>query len=281
MTETTYLDEIRSYQGNMDAQLRTEDGWLTLAGLHWLSEGQNKIGSGPENHIPLPTDAPTQLGTLEFTPPQVILHLEDGQTVLVEGKELSGSIPLESDINRNPTIVQLGPVSFFIIQRGARTGVRVKQVNHPNRLNFPGRVWWPVDESLRVEAQIIPYKEPKIITIPDILGDATETQIHNALHFTYNGQSATLDALPTPTGQFYLIFHDLSCGKGSYPPGRFLLTEIPEPEEDKVIIDFNKAYNPPCAFTSFATCPFPPRENYLPFPIQAGERYRPNEANPH
>lgn len=274
MTEASYLDEIRTYQGEMDALLRAEDGWLTLAGLFWLAEGENKVGSAPHCAVPLPAEAPAELGWLDFYPPEVTLHLSNGQPVWVGGEEKSGIIPLESDTNRNPTIIQIGPISFFIIQRGARTGVRVKHTNHPNRLNFPGRVWWPVDESFRVEAQIVPYDKPKTIAIPDFLGDVNKEKVHTSLQFTYHGHSVSLDALPTKSGKFYLIFHDLSCGKGSYPPGRFLLTEHPEPEGQHVLIDFNKAYNPPCAFTNFATCPLPPQENHIPFTIQAGERYR-------
>lgn len=273
---TSYIEEIRAFQQEKDTQLRTEDGWLTLAGLHWLREGDNPIGGADHNYIPLPADAsPPELGVLEFTPPKVTLHLNNGLTVSVNGKEQSGSILLESDIDRHPTIVNIGKVSFFIVQRGERTGVRVKYANHPNRVNFTGREWWPIDETFRLEAAVFPYDPPKTIIIPDILGDAHETEILAALQFEFQGVHFSLDAQTLPSGQFYLIFNDLSCGKGSYPPGRFLVSEMPA--GDHVIVDFNKAYNPPCAFTDFATCPLPPRENYLPIAIPAGERYKPRE----
>lgn len=275
----TYLDEIRRYQGDMDAQLRAEDGWLTLSGLYWLQEGPNRIGAAAHNRIVLPEDGvPANLGELLFAPPEVTLQLPEGVRVTVDGDEKNGCISLESDIHRNPTIVRVGFVTFFIIQRGQRTGVRVKHIHHPNRLNFSGRIWWPVDPTFRVSAKIVPYSPAKIITIPDILGDTTEAEIPAGLQFELMGQPYTLDALPMPSGQYYIIFHDLSCGSGSYPPGRFLISEPPTGEQ--VILDFNKAYNPPCAFTDYATCPFPPKGNYLPLTIQAGERYQPRDHHP-
>ncbi len=276
----TYLEEIRAFQQEKETQLRAEDGWLTLAGLHWLREGTNLIGGGENNHIPLPAEVvPAELGFLDFSPPEVTLRLKTGVTVTVGEETLSEAVTLESDINRNPTIVQVGPVSFFIIQRGERTGVRVKHAQHPNRINFTGREWWPVDETFRLEAKIVPYDPPKTVTIPDVLGDAHEAAIPVALQFDFLGEQVSLDAQKVHTGQFYIIFHDLSCGKGSYPAGRFLLSEIPE--GDRVIVDFNKAYSPPCAFTYFATCPLPPRENYIPVAIPAGERYKPMEDASH
>ncbi|MEJ2758583.1 MAG: DUF1684 domain-containing protein, partial [Anaerolineales bacterium] len=251
---TIYHEEIAAFQQEKDTQLRAEDGWLTLAGLHWLREGINLIGGGENNHIPLPAEvSPPYLGSLEFTPLGVLLHLNKGVSVEINGEKRSGSIALESDINRQPTVVNLDQISFYIIQRGDRTGVRVKYTQHPNRVNFTGREWWPIDENFRLEANIIPYSLPKMITIPDILGDLHETEILAALQFEYQGEQFSLDAQTLPSGQYYLIFHDLSCGKGSYPPGRFLVSEMPEGSQ--VIVDFNKAYNPPCAFTPFATCP--------------------------
>jgi uncharacterized protein (DUF1684 family) len=273
MSEEKHIAHLREWQNTMDQQLRAEDGWLTLAGLHWLSPGENLTGGNPTHPVPLPAGVPDTVGTLTLlNDTDVIFETAPEVTVTIDDKQVSGKIELESDINRNPTIIQLGSISFFIVIRGARTGVRVKDTQSPVRLNFPGRVWWPVDKKLRVTAQISYHQPPKLVGIPDLLGDINETAMDAALKFEVNGNTCTLDAVKLPSGQFYIIFKDKSCGKGSYPPGRFLVSE--EAEGDTVVIDFNKAYNPPCAFTNFATCPLPPKDNHLEIPIQAGERYR-------
>lgn len=273
MTEMDYFADMRAWQKTMDDQLRAEDGWLTLVGLHWLKMGENKVGSNPEHPVPLPPVVPDTVGTLTLVNEKdVVFETAPGVSVEINGEEISGKVELESDVNRNQTIIKLGTVSFYIIVRGARTGVRVKQTDSPTRMNFPGRAWWPVDEALRVTANIKWYEPQKIVDIPDILGDVSETAMDAALEFTIDGKKIfQVDAMGLPSGQFYILFHDLSCGYGSYPSGRFLVSEYPE--EDTVVVDFNKAHNPPCAFTNYATCPLPPQQNYLQDIIQAGERY--------
>ncbi|HAY84890.1 MAG TPA: DUF1684 domain-containing protein [Chloroflexi bacterium] len=273
MTATSYPEEIRQYQAKMERQLRAPDGWLTLAGLHWLTPGNNTLGSALSSNIPLPPfSAPQEVGNLIFDQGKVSFQPFSGVDIRINGHAVNTPIDLEPDRNQNPTILTLGDLSIFVIIRGERVGIRVKQVSHPNRLNFPGRVWWPVDESFRVQAEVKVYEPQKIISIPDILGDIEETPVDCALQFSLDHQTYTLDPITLTSGQFYILFHDLSCGQGSYPSGRFLVTE--PPEGGTVWIDFNKAYNPPCAFTPYATCPMPPKQNYLPASIHAGERYQ-------
>jgi uncharacterized protein (DUF1684 family) len=272
MSETNYFSEMNTWQATMNEQLRAKDGWLTLVGLYWLQMGDNKIGSNPNHPIPLPAGTPDTVGTLTLIGEKVvILETSPNVSVMIGEKKITGKIELESDINRNPTIVHLGSVSFYIVIRGVRTGVRVKQADSPLRLNFPGRVWWPVDEEMRVTARINNYEPQKLVDIPDVLGNVNETAMDCALEFELEGKTFQLDAMGLPSGQFYILFHDKSCSNGSYPSGRFLVSEYPE--EDSVVVDFNKAHNPPCAFTNFATCPLPPSQNYLQIPVQAGERY--------
>ena len=273
MDTQSYFEEIKAYQKNLDQQLRAPDGWLTLAGLHWLQPGNNSIGSASSSAVCLPPySAPQNIGNISFSESNVYFQPEDGIETRINGEIINGKVELQPDTSQHPTQVTLGDVTFFAIVRGERVGIRVKQVSHPRRLNFPGRVWWPIDEQCRVQASVEVYQPKKMVIIPDILGDQNETGIDVALTFMLGGQEYSLDAFGMPSGQYYILFHDLSCGKGSYPAGRFLVTETPE--DQTVIIDFNKAYNPPCAFTPYATCPLPPQQNYLQTKIQAGERYR-------
>ena len=273
MSTDGYVKEIEEYRSNLEQRLRAPDGWLTLAGLHWLHNGTNSVGSAVNSTVILPPyTAPQEVGHFYLENGQVYFQACEEVEVHLDGTSVNGKHPLQSDINHNPSILTLGDLTFFVIQRGERIGVRVKQVSHPNRLNFKGRVWWPIDNLYRVKAAIKRYDPPKFVEIPDVIGGINETVMDCALEFILNGQTYSLDAETLPNGKFYVIFHDQSCGKGSYPAGRFLKTE--DPQSGSVIIDFNKAYNPPCAFTPFATCPLPPRQNYLDTTIQAGERYK-------
>jgi uncharacterized protein (DUF1684 family) len=278
MSDSSYFEEIKEYQLKMERQLRAPDGWLTLAGLHWLKEGNNSIGSARSSMVTLPAySAPQDIGNLVLADGKVYFHPEPGIDARVNNEPLQEIIALESDIDQNPTVITLGDLSFFVVIRGDRIGVRVKQVNNPRRLNFSGRIWWPIAEDYRINARIEAYHPPKMVSIPDILGDVNESAMDSALKFELEGQSCSLDAYRLSSDKYYILFHDLSCGHGSYPAGRFLVTEYPD--KDMVEIDFNKAYNPPCAFTPYATCPLPPQQNYLKTQIFAGERYNDQQGN--
>ena len=274
MAEKEYFEEIRNYQKQLDQQLRTPDGWLTLVGLHWLNEGENKVGADPECEVSLPEGVcPALVGKLTKTENKVTFTPEDGVDVTTGEQPRKSEIELESDLNQNQTVISIGTVSFYLVIRGDRFGIRVKQENSPNRLNFEGRVWWPIDEARRVTAVIEYYDPQKMVDVPDILGNVTKTAMDCVLKFQIDGHKYSLDAFGLPSGQFYILFQDISCQNGSYPAGRFLVTEYPE--DESVVIDFNKAHNPPCAFTAYATCPLPPKQNHLSVVIQAGERYKP------
>lgn len=272
MVDSDYLTALQAWQKNMDDNLRVEDGWLTLVGLHWLQAGENKVGSNPAHPVTLPDGTADTVGTLTLRDGEnVVFETAPGISVRIDGEEFSGKLALEPDTTLDPTIIFLGNVSFYIIHRGLLTGVRVKQADSPVRMNFPGREWWPADDSMRVTARINYHDSPKMVHIPDVLGNTTETAMDCTLEFELDGETCQLVVETLSSGQFFIIFHDQSCGSGSYPPGRFLVTE--KPEGDLVVIDFNKAYNPPCAFTPYATCPLPPIQNHLMAAIQAGERY--------
>jgi uncharacterized protein (DUF1684 family) len=267
----TFVAEIKEWQAEKEEQLRSPDGWLTLVGLDWLEEGKNSVGSGSDCKVKFPANtAPESIGTLTLENEEVTIKVNQGIIATVNGNPITKMV-LEPDTNRNPDVISVGEIKFHLIKRGSRIGIRSKHPNSSQRLNFTGRNWWLIDKNFRVKAKILPYTPQKMVRIPDVLGDDKETAMDCQLSFSIHRQNYTLDAFALPSGQFYILFRDQSCGKGSYPSGRFLVTEFPE--DDQVIIDFNKAHNPPCAFTPFATCPLPPPQNHLAIVVQAGERY--------
>ena len=209
---------------------------------------------------------------LERSNEDVLLRVDSRSDVLIEGKLVQEECFLKPDTSGEPTIVTVGELRFFLIVRGERVGIRVKQENHPNRLKFDGRVWYEPSLPWRVTAAVTPYDPPKQSPVLNVLGDTEESEFNARLEFSLNGSQHNLDAFLLEDGRYYILFKDSSSGVSTYPSGRYLVTE--KAVEGQVVIDFNKAYNPPCAFTDFATCPLPPPQNLLSAAVQAGEIYR-------
>ena len=264
-----YKTQIRQWRERRVKSLTSEDGWLTVAGLFWLKEGKNTAGAAPGNNIVLPKgSAPDFVGTFEFHNGSTTFVPAPGAGVMLDGKQATTAL-LKSDISGNPDLVQIRALTMFVIQRGTRFGVRLKDRNSGMRKKFTGIRYFPVNESYRVAAKFVPYSPPKKIPVPNILGDTSEETSPGYVEFKLNGRVCRLDPIDED-GFLFFIFKDLTSGKETYPPGRFLYTNMPK-GGDEVILDFNKAYNPPCAFTPFATCPLPPPENHLPVRVEAGE----------
>jgi hypothetical protein len=270
--EASYRQEIEKWQGERAAELKSEDGWLTLVGLFWLKEGENKIGSDPSNRIILPSGkAPPFAGSLWLEKGSVRLESLPGSGITHAGQP-AGSLALQSDADTEPTKLNLGTLSFYVIKRGESLGVRVKDKENPARTNFAGLDYYPLDPKWRIEAKLQPYDPPKAIKITNVLGMEEDMPSPGALIFDVAGKTYRLDAV-TETGskELFIIFADQTSGRETYGAGRYLYAAPPD-GEGTVIVDFNKAYNPPCAFTSYATCPLPPPQNRLPFRIEAGEK---------
>jgi hypothetical protein len=177
---------------------------------------------------------------------------------------------LKDDLSDSTTVLQLGSFRWFIINRDGKYGVRLRDINAPLVKEFKGIDTYPVDEKWKVEAKFELYPEPKVIEIPNIIGSVENDTVKGRLVFTLNGYSYTVD--PVSEGnEFFIIFADETNGEETYGAGRFLYTDKPD-SHDMVEMDFNKAYNPPCAFTKYATCPLPPKQNYLHIKITAGEK---------
>ena len=268
-TQPGYKAQIEQWRSRRVAALTSDGGWLTVAGLFWLKEGKNSVGAGEGNQIVLPKgSAPDEVGTFEFHNGTTTFTAAPGADVVVNGKP-ADSASLKSDADGDPDVVQVRALAMFVIQRGKRFGIRLKDKNSAQRKEFTGITYFPIDQRYHVVAKFVPYNPPKMITVPDILGDTSNEPSPGYAEFTLNGHTCRLDPIAEGDVLFF-IFKDLTSGKETYPPGRFLYADLPKNGE--VILDFNKAYNPPCAFSEYATCPLPPEQNKLPVRITAGEK---------
>jgi uncharacterized protein (DUF1684 family) len=254
--------QIRQWQTSRAERLKREDGWLSLIGLHWLKQGQNSVQLAKKGMAPL---------KLDLHDGKVTLHAAEPMTI--DGKPARGAVALAADTSeQGPTIVQMGPVRFNVIKRGERYGVRVKDAEAETRTHFQGLAYFPIDPKWRVEARLEPYNPPKKIAITDVTGMTSDNPVPGALVFTVDGKKHRLDPiLEEGSPDLFIIFKDETSRDSTYPAGRYLYASPPGPD-GKVIVDFNKEYNPPCAFTPFATCPLPPVQNRLPVRVEAGEK---------
>lgn len=266
-TSPDYQKQIEKWQRHREAGLRSGTGWLTLAGLFWLKQGENSIGSGDTSDFLLPKDAPSQVGVFQVSGKDVTFTSLAGEHLTVNGKTVRGAVVMKhSEDDDKGDQVQIGPVLFYVIDRDGRLAVRVKDRNSPGLKEFKGTQFFPINPAFRFEAKFTPASEK--IAMPNILGQTEMQDSPGIVEFQYLGQIYKLR--PVYEGKtLFFVFRDLTSKKETYQPGRMVNT--PLPEGNKLVLDFNKAYNPPCTFTPFATCPLPPKENILPVRIEAGE----------
>ena len=269
--DTDYVRATLGWREKREQGLRAPDGWLSVVGLHWLREGTSTIGSAKGSDILLPSPAPPRIGTLALAGGRAAFRAAAGVTVTSQGKAVT-ELEAHSDAKGKADVLVVGPISMYVIERGGRFALRVKDADSPRRRSFPHLEWYPVRESYRVTARFVPYEPPRPIPIANVLGMVEPMTSPGYVTFTVNGGEVRLDpVLEEPDAkELFYIFRDATAGKDTYPAGRFLYSEMPK--DGQVVLDFNKAYSPPCAFTSFATCPLPPRQNRFDVPIEAGER---------
>lgn len=266
-----YAGEIEQWRAKRLANLTSESGWLSLIGLFWLKEGKNTFGSDAANDIVLPK-VPPHAGEFVLANGVVTFRTAHAKTFTVDDAPIS-SIELKNDLDEKPTIVRAGSLTLQIIKREDRLGVRVKDKDSPERANFRGLEYFPADPKWRIEARFEPYNPPRAIPILNVLNMESDEPSPGAVAFEVNGKTYRLDAI-TERGekQFFMIFADDTRGKETYGAGRYLYIDPPD-ANNRIVIDFNKAYSPPCAFTNYATCPLPPQQNILPLRIDAGEKF--------
>ncbi len=254
-----YHNEIESWQRNRSVRLQAEDGWLSLIGLFWLNDGANS--------------APASTGVLILQNGKVTLQPDPKANLTIDGKPVTAPVELKNDVETNgPTVVAAGSMRYQIIKRGDRFAVRVKDPHSEARTHFRGLEYYPVDPKWRVEAKLETHDPPKKIPITNIVGQTSDEPSPGTLVFTLEGKTYRLDPiLEQGETDYFIIFKDETSRDATYPAGRYLYAS-PAGPDGTVIVDFNKAYNPPCAFTPFATCPLPPLQNRMPIRIDAGEK---------
>ncbi len=267
------LDDLNTFRAKREASLRREYGWLSLAGLFWLQEGENTFGSAADNPVRLPPRAAAHAGSFTLRAGQVTVTPAEGVALRLNDTEFKGaSAALKPDASVQPDFLFLGDLRLTVIERGGQPAIRVWDPQSAVRRDFSGCVWFEPDIRYRVSATVETYAKPKQVMIEDIVGITRPAEMHAALAFTLDGKQYRLDAELLEDGSYDLIFKDNTAGSGTYPAGRYLTSEVPQ--GGRVVIDFNYTYNPPCVFTEFATCPLPLPQNVLPVAIEAGEKYK-------
>jgi uncharacterized protein (DUF1684 family) len=266
--DAAYLQSFEKWKGELVDDLK--QNWLVLAGLFWLKPGRNTFGSASDNAIVLPS-GPPHAGVFQLQGESVSVELQKGVQAKIGGQSVAQA-RLQADVTGKPTVIEMGSLRMHLIQRGQRLGIRVKDLNSERARNYAGPIFFPLDMTYRITGTFVPSDGKKMVDVPNVLGDVTPTPIAGEVHFKLNGHDLTLTALSgDPAKGLSFVMGDLSGKTDTYPGGRFLDSD---PVLDgKVVLDFNRAYNPPCAVTPYATCPLAPKENRLPVAIAAGEKY--------
>ena len=262
-----YEAKIEAWRLDREKGLKADDGWLTIAGLHFLDEGDNSFGSSPENDIVLRT-GPAHAGLITVREGVVDVAAPAGATLSVDGREVR-TARLRSGVGGDRPSIDLGPLSLFCHESGDRLAIRVRDRESDIRRGFAGLRWFPPDKSYRVRGRFVPHEHQRLMRLPNNLGDVFTIPSGGSVAFALGDRELRLVAVEYD-GELWLIFRDLTSGKETYPAARYLYADAPD-EDGFTIVDFNRAYNPPCAYNPYTTCPLPPPENRLPVRIEAGE----------
>lgn len=269
--DPAYRASVEKWRAEYEAELKSDHGWLSVAGLFWLHEGENKFGSDPANDIVLPEGAaPPEAGYFDFHAGRTTAHLKPGVAATMNGKPVeTAELPPDSRTDR----LQLGRLTLWVHQSGDRYALRVRDPESPLRREFRGLNWFPIDKSYRVVGKFAAFDKPKNVLIQNLAGDSLELPIVGYAVFTLKGQEFKLEGYfddPDKPTAITFVFRDLTSGKETYAASRFLDADLPK--DGVIVLDFNEAYNPPCAYNPFTTCPLPPPGNRLRVRIEAGEK---------
>lgn len=272
-SEAQYQSDETLWRMQRQERLTQPDGWTSLIGLHWLTLKSHYVGSGPRSGIRLAM-GPESLGMFTRDGGNVIFTPEPSVPLTLDGEPLKAArIALKDDSTGAASVIGFddGKGKLTVIERGGNKGLRVKHADAPTRTEFKGIDYWPADRDWRIEASFVSNPPGTTLPIASIIGTTDDTPNPGALEFKRNGKQYRIEALDQGEDTLSLIIADRTSGHESYGAGRYI--DVPRPDADgKVVIDFNRAYNPPCAFTPFATCPLPPNQNRLDLPITAGEK---------
>lgn len=268
--DDAYTKSIEEWRAGRVARLTTPDGWLTLVGRHLLAPGDNSVGTAEDNSIKLAV-GPPYLATVTLTPDKHVMLLPAPASRLeVDGVPTQDKVELLY-AGEKPTRVTFGTANFHVMPRGESLYLRVRDREASSLAKFAGLDYFPVDPAWRIEAEWVPFDPVKQVNITNMIGITEPAPIPGKAVFTFQGHRVEL--LPIDEGEdLFFVLTDLTAGEETYEASRFLYAPKPKPGQRTVVLDFNRLQNPPCAFTAFATCPLPPKENRLPFRVPAGEK---------
>ena len=276
--EPEYVDAIHQWHDSVEKSLRRDNGWLTLAGRFIMKSGVNTFGTAANNDIVFPPQlkgtGPDVIGTItvDAANKSVTLKLADGVSMTSGGKPFAGERALKFD-PATPDWVSLGRISMHIIEREGRYVLRLADNESLVRKTFPGRVWYDVNPAFKVNAKFVPYPPGKKLSIINVIDEVSEEPCPGYVEFTLRGKKYRMDVVGEDEGMFF-VMRDGTSGDTTYRPSRFLYVEKKPKANQNFQLDFNKTYNPPCAFSEITTCPLPPEQNILKTRIEAGEKYR-------
>ena len=271
--EKKYFREIEQWQEERIKYLKAEDGWLNIVGLFWLEEGENTIGTDSSNSIVFPGTGPACIGKIVLKDTIPVFLSDENTKITHKGRPVT-EIEMKTDLSGNPTLLKTASYGFFIVKRGNLYGIRLRDYESPHIDELDHIEMFPISPDWIVKAKWIPYEDPIYIDVPDAIGMVNKTKIPGKLEFVIEGENCEL--YPIEAGKrLFIIFGDETSGLETYGGGRFIYSDKPD-KQGNVEIDFNRAYNPPCVFTQFATCPLPPKENILQVRITAGEKAVPH-----
>jgi hypothetical protein len=271
MTDKTYENEVTLWRALKYNALVAENGWVALAGLHWLNDGRNLIGSNVMCEVVLPERAPTFLGVAELKGKTVRFQAAEGVRVKVNERLVQKAV-LRSSKEAKPSFITWDELRMVVHEHNGKYAVRVWDNKRDERFNLPQLKWFPINKKFRFNATFTKYPKPKSSGQDDSIGETVEDRLDGFVSFRYEGKTYKLDVSQTRSKKLFIKFRDGTNSKESYPPSRYYYAE--PPKQGKVVLDFNYAYSPPCAFTPYATCVFAPPQNTLPFRVEAGEIYR-------
>lgn len=279
-TVDAFAAEQQRWREQRAARLTAQDGWTTLVGLHWLDPGAHYLGSDTDNGIRLAA-GPEHMGMIELKAGRVRFVPEKGAALTLDGEPLTATAMLRADDDAaGPSVIGFdeGKGLLTVLKRGDRHALRVKHADAPTRTGFKGIDYWPADSAWKIQGRFVAHPRGKTLPIANIVGTTDDVPNPGVVEFEREGRTYRLEALDEGGEQLFLVFADRTSGHGSYGAGRFLYASKPD-VQGRVQLDFNQAYNPPCAFSAFATCPLPPLENRLDLAITAGEKAYSYSAN--
>jgi uncharacterized protein (DUF1684 family) len=247
--------------------------WVTIAGLHPLKPGANTAGSASTNDIVLPASTPATLGQFMLNDRQVRFEPAQGAPVLLKDRPVTAPIDLRDDSAPGADELVVGDVRLLVHVSGDKRGIRVRDPNGPLAKGFLGFTWFPIDLQYRVVGRFIRDSQPRRVEVLNTFGDLDEYSTEGVVEFTLLGRTLRLRPFTTRPKRFYFVFRDASSGQETYESARFLYADLLD--DGTAVLDFNQAYNPPCAFNPYTTCPIPIRENHLPVKVLAGEKAYP------